>query len=63
MPTRRANGVYYVKRHLPGAGKVYRSLGTKSKVRARQREDAILRLCERGHSWRLSRLASSVPYA
>jgi len=42
-------GIYYIKRTLPGIGRVYRTLGTRSKGRARTMEEIVLRLCERGH--------------
>jgi len=50
MPTKRSNGVLYIKRRLPAVGHVYRSLGTKSRRRARQYEDVLLRVCELGHT-------------
>jgi len=50
MTTKRGNGVLYVKRRLPSVGRVYRSLGTKNRRRARQYEDVLERLCDRGHA-------------
>lgn len=48
MPTRRANGIYYVKRSFPGVGMVYRSLHTKRKTRAQARERVLESLHEQG---------------
>ena len=49
MPTRRGSK-YYVKRSFTGVGAVYRSLGTGSKVRARQLEDMLRKLHDGGRS-------------
>ena len=48
MATKRANGIYYVKRFFPGIGRVYRSLGTKRKERADELEKVLTNLHERG---------------
>lgn len=48
MPWKRGD-TWYIKRKLPGLGRVYRSLGTRNAARARTLEDAIVRLCDRGH--------------
>ncbi|MFH1764905.1 MAG: site-specific integrase [Gemmatimonadota bacterium] len=48
MPTRRGNGVFYVKRTFPGVGSVYRTLGTKRKGRATVREAALGSLHRQG---------------
>lgn len=49
MPTQRgSSGTYYIKRRLGGIGLVYRSLGTKRKTRARQLEDAVVKLHDLG---------------
>ena len=47
MPTRR-NKTYYVKRTFPGMGGVYRSLGTRSKERAKELENMLARLHDGG---------------
>jgi integrase len=48
MPTRRANGVFYVKRTFKGVGSVYKSLGTKRKGQATAREAALISLHQQG---------------
>ena len=50
MPTRRSSGIYYVKRRFRGLDPslVYRSLGTRSKTRARTLEDILVNLHGRG---------------
>jgi len=48
MPTERGNGRYYIKRKVPGIGKVYRSLGTERKRLATKREDMLLSLAQQG---------------
>ncbi len=48
MATRRANGIYYVKRNFPGLGKVYKSLGTRNKGRAQVLEAMLVSLHGQG---------------
>jgi len=50
MPTQRGNGIYYVKRRFKGIDPplVYRSLGTRSKTRARTLEDMLVSLHGQG---------------
>ncbi len=48
MPTRRANGVYYVKRRFPAVGTVYKSLKTRSAARARALEQMLISLHGQG---------------
>ena len=48
MPAQRKNGRYYVKRRIPGFGKVRRSLRTERKAVARRREETLLALAESG---------------
>ena len=47
MPTRRGR-TYYVKRTFPGLGSIYRSLGTRSKERARELENMLAKLHDGG---------------
>lgn len=49
MPTKRGR-YYYVKRSFRGIGRVYRSLGTSSKTRARALEDMLVTLHDGGRS-------------
>jgi integrase len=46
---RRRGRTWYFKREIPGIGRVYRSLGTPRVALAREREELLLRLAERGH--------------
>lgn len=48
MPAKRSNGRYYLKRQVPGFGKLRRSLHTERKAVARRREEALLALAEQG---------------
>ena len=48
MATRRANGVFYIKRRFKGIGPVYRSLGTKRKTQADALENVLVKLHDRG---------------
>lgn len=48
MPAKRSNGRYYLKRHVPGFGKLRRSLRTERKAVARRREQTLLALAEQG---------------
>ena len=45
----RRGRTWYLKRELPGIGRVYKSLGTTRTAQAREREELLLRLAERGH--------------
>ena len=45
----RRGRTWYLKRELPGIGRVYKSLGTTRVALAREREELLLRLAERGH--------------
>jgi len=44
----RRGRTWYLKRELPGLGRVYRSLGTVRATEARRREELLLRLAEQG---------------
>lgn len=48
MPTRRANGVYYVKRRFHAVGTVYKSLRTRSAARACTLEQMLISLHGQG---------------
>jgi len=48
MPTQRANGRFYIKRNLPGVGRLYKSLHTDRKAVARRCEDALVSLHQQG---------------
>jgi len=45
----RRGRTWYLKRELPGLGRVYKSLGTTRVAVAREREELLLKLAERGH--------------
>ncbi len=45
----RRGRTWYLKRELPGIGRLYKSLGTTRVAVAREREELLLRLAERGH--------------
>ena len=49
MPTQRQNGRYYIRRRVPGFGKMCRSLGTEVPREARRREYAVLEHAHRGN--------------
>ena len=48
MPWKRGE-IFYLKRKLPGLGRVNKTLGTRNPARARALEAAIVRLCDRGY--------------
>ncbi len=45
----RRGRTWYLKRELPGIGRIYKSLGTTRVALAREREELLLRLAERGY--------------
>jgi integrase len=45
----RRGRTWYLKREVPGIGRVYKSLGTTRVAHAREREELLLKLAERGH--------------
>ncbi len=45
----RRGRTWYLKRELPGIGRVYKSLSTTRVAHAREREELLLGLAERGH--------------
>lgn len=47
-PAKRSNGRYYLKRQVPGFGKLRRSLRTERKAVARRQEQTLLALAEQG---------------